>query len=233
MPDRVTYEHDGALARITMDDGKVNVLSNDMQADLHHAFDKAEAAGAIVVLTGRDGVFSAGFDLKTLQGGGPAAVDMLLGGFELSYRLLSFPRPVVIACTGHAMAMGLFLLLSGDERIGAAGADHKLVANEVQIGLTLPHAAVEICRQRIQASHLPRVANLAEEYRPDSAVAAGLLDRVVPPGEVVTEAAAAAERMAGLNLDAHAGTKQRIREPALTALRAAIERDAAELRTVL
>jgi enoyl-CoA hydratase len=230
---RVTYERDGAVAVVGMDDGKVNALSIDMLADLNAALDQGEADGAIVLLKGRDGVFSAGFDLKTLQAGGPDAVEMLLAGFELSHRLLSFPHPVVIACTGHAMAMGLFLLLSGDYRLGASGADHRIVANEVAIGLTMPHSAVEICRQRLNPAHLQRVVNLSEPYTPDSAVEAGLLDAVVPPTQVLDAARARADAMTGLDRNAHTGSKLRLRSEALTALRAAIERDEGELRGLL
>src|SRR4051812_25859574 len=128
----VTSVHEDGVATITMDDGKVNVLSLQMLAELNAALDEAADAGAVVALLGRRLVFSAGFDLPTLTGGGEDGLTMLRGGFELSERLLSFPTPVVIGCTGHAIAMGLFLLLSGDLRIGAAGSS-KLVANEVAI----------------------------------------------------------------------------------------------------
>ena len=66
-----------------MDDGKVNVMSLAMQAALRNAFDRAEADQAVVLLTGRPGVFSAGFDLPTLRAGGPDAKAMVMGGFEL------------------------------------------------------------------------------------------------------------------------------------------------------
>jgi enoyl-CoA hydratase len=144
----VRYEVADRIATIAMDDGKVNALSPAMLAELNAALDKAEADRAAVVLTGREGVFSAGFDLTVLRAGGPAAVDMIRAGFELSLRMLSFPTPVIIACPGHAIAMGVFLLQSGDYRIGATG-DYRIVANEVAIGLTMPHAAVEILRQRL------------------------------------------------------------------------------------
>src|ERR1051325_995993 len=110
----VRYDSDGSVARITMDDGTVNVLSHEMLAELNEALSRAEADAAIVALAGRTGVFSAGFDLKVLRAGGPGARAMLSAGFELAERILSFPTPVVIACTGHAVAMGVFLVLSGD-----------------------------------------------------------------------------------------------------------------------
>lgn len=233
MGERVSYDLEGSIATIVMDDGKVNALSHEMFGELNEAFDRAERDDAIVVLTGREGIFSAGFHLQTLTGGGDAALDLLLGGFELSYRMLSHPKPIVIACTGHAMAMGLFLMLSGDERIGVAGGDHKIVANEVAIGMTLPWTPIEICRIRLDPAHLQRALNLSATYTPDAAVDAGLLDRVVPADELAAIARSVAESMTDLNLAAHAATKLRTREEALQRVRAAIERDESELRGLL
>jgi enoyl-CoA hydratase len=233
MDARVHYELDGRIASIVMDDGKANALSGAMFTDLNAAFDRAEADEAVVVLRGRDGRFCAGFDLAVLGAGGPDAVDMLRSGFELSYRLLSFPQPVVIACTGHAIAMGVFLLLSGDYRIGVAGADHTITANEVAIGLTIPRSAVEICRQRLAPAHFQRAIGLAERYTPDTAVAAGFLDAVVPAPDLVAAATAKAIELATtLNPAAHAASKLRVREQALSALRAAIDADDVELKAL-
>ena len=179
------------VATVTMDDGKVNALSPALQAELHAALDQAQADGAVVVVAGRDGVFSAGFDLDTLNAGGEA-IAMVEGGFELAARVLAFPAPVVMACTGHAVAMGVFLLLSGDYRVGASG-PYRLQANEVAIGLTLPHAAAEVLRQRLTPAAFDRAAVLGEAFGPMQGVAAGFLDRVVPPGRVLAEAGAHAE----------------------------------------
>lgn len=225
----VSYTFDDSIAAITMDDGKVNVLSLQMLTELNEALDRALADQAVVVLSGREGRFSAGFDLATLRAGGTEALDMLRAGFELSERILSFPTPVVIACTGHAIAMGVFLLLSGDYRLGAAGA-HKITANEVAIGLTMPLAAVEICRQRLAPAHFNRAVILSEVFSPDEAVAAGLLDRVVPAPELHDVAKSLATDLAKLDMNAHAATKLRVRDHALQAIRAAIEADDDALR---
>jgi len=224
-----TYRLDESIGTIVIDDGKRNVLSPRMLADLNSALDRAAADQAVVVLTGRAGVFSAGFDLNVLGAGGEDALRMLTAGFELAERLLSFPTPVVIAGTGHALAMGVFLLLAGDYRIGADGA-YKIGANEVAIGLTMPRTAVEICRQRLAPAHFHRAVISAEIYSPTEAVTAGFLDRVVPGSELSREAQDAAARLAKLNMAAHAATKLRAREHTLRALRAAIEADDRELR---
>jgi len=222
----VSYRLENSIATITMDDGKVNVLSPQMLAELNAALDRAAADRAVVVLTGRPGVFSAGFDLPVLRAGGAAALDMLRAGFELAARILSFPAPVLVACTGHAVAMGAFLLLSGDYLLGEDGS-YKLTANEAAIGLTIPRAAVEICRQRLAPSYFVRAVSLAEVFTPDNAVAAGFLDRVVPASELPDVARGIAAEMAKLDLDAHAACKLRGRAVVLTAIRAAIDADVA------
>jgi enoyl-CoA hydratase len=226
-----TYSVDGNIATIRMDDGKVNALSLSMFRAINAGLDQAEKAGAVVVLEGRDGVFSAGFDLKTLQAANADTLAMVRGGFELARRLLSYPQPVVITCTGHAVAMGFFLLLSGDYRVGANG-PFRLVANEVAMGLTMPRAAVEVCRQRLTPACLQRALLLSETFSPDNAVNAGILDVVVSPDAVRAKGREMAAQLAALNLGAHEASKKRIRGPMLESLRQTIEADAAELSSL-
>jgi enoyl-CoA hydratase len=214
----------GAVATLTMDDGKVNVMTLPMPGELRAALDRAAADEAVVLITGREGVLSAGFDLPVLRRRDDEAAAMVRGGFELSARLLGFPSPVVIACPGHAIAMGLFLLLSADYRIGAAG-PAKLVANEVAIGLPLPSVALEILRHRLTPSALGRASMLAEPFGPANAVEAGILDRVVAPDELVPTATGIATALAGLDRTAHTETKRRLREPVIAAMRAAMSAD--------
>ena len=224
----VGYEFHDSVATITMDDGKVNALSVRMLGALGEALDRAETDRAIVVLAGRPGIFSAGFDLQTLRAGGADGVQMLKAGFELAERLLSFPTPVVVVCSGHAIAMGSFLVLSADYRVGVSG-DFRITANEVAIGLTMPRAAIEICRQRLAPAQFNRAVLLAEVFSPEGAVSAGFLDQVVGPAELSTASATAAQRLATLDLEAHLSTKQRARSGLLRELRVAIEEDNADL----
>ena len=221
----VGYVLDGPVATVTMDDGKVNALSPAMFEQLGAAFDRAEADGAAVVLTGRPSRFSGGFDLGVLQQGRAESVDLVRTGFELSVRLLSFPAPVVVACTGHAIAMGAFLVLSGDVRIGVDGA-FKISANEVAIGLTVPFAAVELMRQRLTPAAFQRAVATAAVFSPAEALQAGFLDQVVPPDDLAANAAATALALCGLDRDAHVASKLRARSAGLDAMRAGI---AAEL----
>src|SRR5689334_12256829 len=206
----VRYALDGGVATITMDDGKVNALSPAMFAELNAAFDAAEADRAVVVLTGREGVFSAGFDLKVLRGGGPDGPAMVQAGFDLAKRVVGFPFPVVMACTGHAIAMGLFLLESGDYVIGADGA-FKFTANEVAIGLEVPAPGLAVLRQRVAPAVFNRMVLLAEPLDPAAALASGVLDRVVPASSVLDAARSVAASLTALDMAAHAATKQSAR----------------------
>ena len=219
----LSYTVDAAVATITMDDGKANALSPAMLEELGAGFDRAESdsVGA-VVLAGRPGRFSGGFDLGVLGTGGPSAVRMLRGGFELAERLFDFPHPIVMACTGHTVAMGLFLLCTGDYRVGATG-DFKLQANEVAIGLTMPHPALAILRYRLTPSSFDRAVGLADVFTPAEAVEAGLLDRLVDPDAVVRVAQDVAVSLLTLDASAHAASKRRARATLLTELRAGIE----------
>ncbi|MFZ5868661.1 MAG: crotonase/enoyl-CoA hydratase family protein [Thermodesulfobacteriota bacterium] len=220
----VRFEFEGPVGTIVMDDGERNVISPQMLRDLNNALNLAEKKQSVVVLTGREEIFCAGFDLKILRSGVIDAYKMLCGGFELAYRLLSFPTPVVIACNGHAIAMGAFLLLAGDYRIAPTG-PFRIVANEVAIGLTMPFAAIEICRQRLEPVHFVRAVLLSENYTPETAVEAGFLDRIVPAGDFLREATEVATQLAKLDMNAHYQTKLRARHQMLKALRKAIRSD--------
>jgi enoyl-CoA hydratase len=222
MSDLVTYGREDRIARITLDDGKVNALSIPMLGEIHAALDQAEADQAVVVLAGREGYLSAGFDLKVFREEPERLLEMLRLGATLCERLLSFPTPVLVACDGHAIAAGSFLLLAADARIGVDG-PFKIGLNEVRIGLTVPLFVVELARQRLAPAHFDRAVIGAVMYEPADAVTAGFLDRVVDRADLGDAAAAAATDLAGLDPEAHAATKLRARGAALTALRAGID----------
>jgi enoyl-CoA hydratase len=222
MDELVTYEIDGRIATITMDDGKVNVFSIALLNELHGAFDRAQADGAVVILTGRENHFSAGFDLKVLSGGSGQVIELLTLGATMAERILSFPTPVVVACSGHAYPAGAFLLLSADMRIGVDG-PYRIGLNEVKIGLTVPWFAIELARHRLHPAHFDRTVVNATMYSPAEAIAPGFLDQVVAPGELRETSLAAARDMTELDPTAHAATKFRARAGAMAALRAAIE----------
>jgi len=222
MTSPVTFEHDGRVSSITMDDGKVNVFSPAMLLALHDAFDQAEEAGGVVLLTGRPGYFSAGFDLGVIRDRPDEVVPMLRLGATLARRILAFPVPVVVGCTGHAFPAGAFLLMAGDVRVGAGG-PFSMGLNEVRIGLSLPEFAVVLARYRLTPAAFDRTAVTGTMFDPVAAVAAGLLDVVVPPEELHAAAYAAAEDLTAVDRRAHLATKLRVRAPVLRDLDAAID----------
>jgi enoyl-CoA hydratase len=216
MSDLLTYETQDGVASVTLDDGKVNALSITMLRELHAALDRAEADEAVVLLRGREGFLSAGFDLKVFREEPERLGEMLRLGAELCARLLAFPRPVLIASAGHAIAAGSFLLLAAD-------GPFDIGLNEVRIGLTLPLFVVELARHRLTPPHFDQALVTARMYRPAAAVEAGFLDRVVAPEELDSAAEAATQDLVALNPEAHAASKLRVRGTAIAALREAIE----------
>jgi len=223
MTELVAYELDDHIATIAMDDGKVNAFSIPMLKALHAALDLAERDGAIVILTGREGYFSAGFDLKVFAGGDvEQVIEMLVLGATLAERILGFERPVITACPGHTVAAGAFMALAADMRIGTDG-PYRIGLNEVKIGLTVPWFVIELARQRLNPAHFNRAVVSATMYGPAEAVTAGFLDEVVSAGELCSASLAAAAALAELNPQAHTATKLRARGDALKAIRTAIE----------
>ena len=223
MSNLVAYSRAGAISRIVMDDGKVNVMSIGMLEALHAAFDAAERDQTVVVLTGRGRAFSAGFDLNVLSSGSAHEIyTMLKAGGELALRILSFPLPVVAACNGHAYPMGAFLILAADVRLAAEGS-YRIGMNEVAIGLTVPQFGLEVARSRLTPAYFNRAVLTGELFAPPEAVTAGFFDRMVPATELDAAADQVAEALSKINLPAHAATKLRARGPTIQAIRAAID----------
>jgi enoyl-CoA hydratase len=227
MSTRTTIAIEEGIAWITLDDGKVNALSTEMIGEIGGALDAAERAAAVTVLRGREGVFSAGFDLPTFKRGLEATTEMLRTGAELYERLLSFPLPVLTVCTGHAYPAGAFLMLAADVRIGVAGA-FRIGMNEVAIGLTVPRFALELARHRLTPPGFARITT-APMFGPEEAMRLGYLDLVVEPDQLAAAVQEEALRLRALDMPSFAATKARINERAIEAIRTAVS---AELRAV-
>ena len=209
MSDLVGYELDGRLAVVTIDDGKANAITHEVLEALGEALDRAEEEAAAVLLVGRPGRFSAGFDLKVMTAGVEGMRDLVVAGARLAVRLFTVPMPVVAACTGHALARGSIILLACDARVGADG-PFKVGLTEVAIGMPLPDFAVQLARYRMPPSQFDS-ALLGRTFAPVDAVAAGYLDRVVAADEVVADARREAAELATLEPRVVGATKRRAR----------------------
>lgn len=224
MTEIVGYRVEENIATVAVDDGKANAVSFQFIEEVNAALDRAEQDKAVTILTGRPGKFSAGFDLSILSSGGEPATRLVRTGALLCARLLGFPTPVVIACNGHALALGALLLLAADYRIGTEG-NYKIGTNEVAIGMPLPYFGVELARHRLSPTYFSRAVANAEIYTPQGAVEAGFLDVVVSEERLMETAMQSAQALAKLEMAAHYATKLRVREEAMRTIREAIEKE--------
>lgn len=222
-----TTEHEKCVL-MTLDDGKANALSFAAFKGLNAGLDIADAAGKVVVIAGRPGKFSAGFDLAVMQQGGEATRALIREGAELSHRLMGFHTPVVLAVSGHALAMGALLCLSADFRVGTIG-DYKIGLNEVAIGMTLPWFAIELARARLEETALSQAVGLARIYPPVGAVSVGYLDEIVEADVLVSHALDVADKLSSLNMPAHFATKKRMRSDYFERYANALQRDMEDL----
>lgn len=214
-----TFEIDDGVAWITLDDGKVNAMSFEMLGEIGRRLDEARAAAGPVILKGRPGIFSAGFDIKTFARGPEPSRQMVLAGVELIQRMLAYPRPIVTVCTGHAYPMGAFLMLSADVRFGVTG-PWRIGLNEVAIGLTLPRFAVKLARHRLTPAGVA-LASTGAMVDPAEAVRLGYLDHAVAADEIDAAVANELERLKKLDWKSYEGTKARLNEPISTAVASA------------
>ncbi len=224
MNEFVTYQSKENYAIITIQNGKANAISYDVIDGLNDCLDKAEQENKVVILTGQSGIFSAGFDLNVMTKSTEAAKELVTKGSQLSLKMLSFSQPIIVACSGHAIAKGAFLLLSADYRIGIEG-DFKIGLNEVQIGMTMHNAGITIAKARLSEVYVNRSVNNAEIYNPKQAIDAGFLDVIVPENHLLPTAIKVAELFSTLNKKAHAATKLKVRKQHLQDLEEAIQQD--------
>ena len=222
------YRLDDGVGVLRLDDGKANALSPAVIEALGAALDRAEKEARAVLLLGRPGRLCAGFDLSVMRAGQEPMRALVSAGAELLLRIAVHPLPIVVGCTGHALAAGAILLLAADTRIGARG-EFKLGLNEVAIGMALPIFGFELARERLSTRHFTRAAIQAELFDPEGAVAAGFLDRTCAPEALAETALAEARRLGAVPQPAYARTKQACRGRLVAEIRATLRDDMARL----
>lgn len=224
-----TLEQIGDISVLTLDDGKANALSTAVSKEISSQLNAAQDSSKVLVLKGREGFLSAGFDIKVMRGDDKQAQkEMVAAGVELFLQLFSYPQPVVVACTGHGMAAGAILLMSCDTRIGTEG-DFKIGLNEVAIGLTVPSFLMELCRERLNPAHITQATLLSTMYKPAEAVSVGFLDEVAKTS--ATDEAMERAQMYAETLDSRAfkSSRRYVREPAADRIRQSLSSDIASL----
>lgn len=210
------------VAVITLDDGKVNACGFEMLEAINGALDRAEQECSAVALLGRGGILSGGFDLKVIRGGDEDELKRLVTlGVRTMMRLYGHPQPLVVGATGHAVALGAFMLLTGDYRYGVAG-DFRIGLNETAIGLDLPQFGIELAQARLSPRFLSEAAICAELYSPLDAIEVGFLDEVAAPDHVREAAIERARAMLELDGRAFAANKRAFRGAAIDRVMSAL-----------
>lgn len=228
MTDHVKYEGSRDIAVLSIDDGKANALSHEVVKAFNAGLDRAFKESKAVVIVGRPGMLSAGFDLKVMSSGPKAMRALVTEGAELLLRLYTFPKPIVVACTGHAMAAGALLLLASDTRLGVDG-EFKIGLNEVSLGMPLPIFGVELARTRLAPTFLERATAQAEIFNPKSAIQVGYLDHLSGSQTIVDDAMEKAERLAKLGASAFEQTRSTLRKASARHIQKTLAADIAGL----
>ncbi len=218
---KVAYELIEDTAILSFDDGKANVIGHDFMDAMNQDLDQAEKEATAVVITGRTGLLSGGFDLKEIQKGPAAVKAMMNKGAKMFFRMFSYPQPLIIACSGHAIAAGAFLLLTADSRIGSAG-DFKIGLNETSIGSTFPVFGIELAKARLNPNYLTRSFLQSELFSPQEAVNAGFLDQVVAAESALDTAMVLAARLGKLPPSIYARNKLDIRKSTIQTIGASL-----------
>lgn len=219
------HERRGAVAVITLDRPRANAFHPDLVRDLSEALTLASDAGAIVLASSSTGIFSAGWDLPYLLGRDRVEISAFVSSYcGLVRRVFDWRTPVVAALSGHAIAGGLIIAAAADERLAAEGRG-ELGLSEVLLGLPVPRCLLEVFRYAIGPRRAERLAATGENWSVDRAFEAGLIDRIVPASDLLSEAVSRAAFLAGRPAEAHAEIKRRSRAAALARFDAGISWD--------
>ena len=203
-----TLKKDEDISILTLNDGKANVFSAEMSKQVNECLDQVETEKGCLIITGKEGMFSAGLDLKTIQSGDVDKImEMSTNAFKLLARIFSFPRPVIAACTGHGIALGTFLLCCCDYRIGVKG-DFMLGANEMRTNMVIPTPILELIKFRVNDSHKYRAVLGAEMYTLEQALEPGLIDEVVKPEDLMKAAKEKAKDLQTMGHPSYSITKE-------------------------
>ena len=203
-----TLESKEDVSIITIDDGKANVFSKNMIDDFNECLDNVPTDKGSLIITGREGMFSAGFDLKVISSGDIEKIrDMTLNGFKLLTRIFSFPRPVLAACSGHGIALGTFLLCCCDYRIGIKG-EYMVGANEMRTNMVIPTPILELIKFRVTQSYKYRAVLGGEMFALEDATKTGIIDEITESNNLMNTAMEKAKDLSTMGNPSYSLTKE-------------------------
>ena len=203
-----TLSKENDISIIKLDDGKANAFSYDMLSQVNELLKKVPRDSGALVITGREGLFSGGFDLKTLATGDMEKITkMVLLGYRLLLELFSFDRPIVAAVSGHSIALGLFVTCSADYRIAIDG-KYVCQANEVRNNMDIPTQIMEIIRARVNKKYFYSAVYHSDAYSVQDSIEVGYIDEVVSEDQFMKRVMEKAKELATLPHPFYANTKK-------------------------
>tara|TARA_B100000959_G_scaffold279678_2_gene340271 strand:- start:272 stop:976 length:705 start_codon:yes stop_codon:yes gene_type:complete len=219
-----TLTQDNDISIIKLDDGKANAFSYDMLTQVNELLAKVPRDSGALVITGRDGLFSGGFDLKTLAAGDMEKITkMVQSGYRLLLELYSFDRPIIAAVSGHSIALGLFVTCSADYRIAIDG-KYICQANEVRNNMDIPTQIMEILKARVNKNYFYPAVFHSDAYSVQDSIEVGFIDEVVPQTEFMDRVMEKAKELATLPHPFYANTKKSAQDDVRQKISDAIEK---------
>jgi enoyl-CoA hydratase/carnithine racemase len=208
-------DRQGPVTVLRIEHGKVNALDVELaEAITGELATEARSDSRAVVLTGTGGTFSAGVDLFRVLDGGVEYASRFLPALDRLFRdLFLFPRPVVAAVNGHAIAGGCILACACDRRIMAAGRG-RVGVPELLVGVPFPVTAREVMRFALGDAKLQEIVYSGETFPPEAARSHGLVDEIVPEPDLLPRAVQVASDLASIPEMAFQLTKRGIRQAA-------------------
>ena len=203
-----TLSKENDISIIKLDDGKANAFSYDMLSQVNELLKKVPRDSGALVITGREGLFSGGFDLKTLATGDMEKITKMVQlGYRLLLELFSFDRPIVAAVSGHSIALGLFVTCSADYRIAIDG-KYVCQANEVRNNMDIPTQIMEIIKARVNKKYFYPAVYHSDAYSVQDSIEVGYIDEVVSEDQFMKRVMEKAKELATLPHPFYANTKK-------------------------
>ena len=203
-----TLSKENDISIIKLDDGKANAFSYDMLSQVNELLTQVPRDSGALVITGREGLFSGGFDLKTLATGDMEKITKMVQlGYRLLLELFAFDRPIVAAVSGHSIALGLFVTCSADYRIAIDG-KYVCQANEVRNNMDIPTQIMEIIKARVNKKYFYPAVYHSDAYSVQESIEVGYIDEVVSEDQFMQRVMEKAKELATLPHPFYANTKK-------------------------